>query len=183
MIKIPNKINQKLSWFCIKANPRKERIAATQLSSMYEIETFIPRIRFKKKTSNGFIWCKENMFPGYFFARFEILTQKRMVAYGPGVSHIPMFGGTYVEINTKIIDELKKSMQSKDSIDVMEPLKVGDTTRILTGSLHGLPVQVVKLMPADQRVIILMEFLGQKIEKTFPIAELEQNRRGELRLT
>ena len=183
MMRTPNKINQKLSWFCIKANPRKERIAATQLSSMYKIETFIPRIRFKKKTSSGYIWCKENMFPSYFFARFDILTQKRMVAYGPGVSHIPMFGGTYVEINIETIDELKKSMQSKDSIDVMEPLKVGDTTCILTGSLHGLPVQVVKLMPADQRVIVLMEFLGQKIEKTFPVAELEQNRRGDLRLT
>ena len=150
---------------------------------MYKIETFILVFDLRKKLVVVIFGVRKICFLVIFLVRFDILTQKRMVAYGPGVSHIPMFGGTYVNINIETIDELKKSMQSKDSIDVMEPLKVGDTTCILTGSLHGLPVQVVKLMPADQRVIILMEFLGQKIEKTFPVAELEQNRRGDLRLT
>ena len=42
--------------------------------------------------------------------------------------------------------------------DVMEPLAVGDETRILTGSMQGLPVRVVKVMPAEQRAAVLIEF-------------------------
>ena len=183
MIQLSDKIERDLRWYCIKANPRKERVAASQLTALYGIETFLPCIRFKKKTSRGYLWCKEAMFPGYFFARFDILTQKRMVAYATGVSHIPIFAGKYAEIEKETIKELQTVMQSKDSIDVMEPLKIGDSTRILTGSLQGLPVQVVRVLPADQRVVILMEFLGQEVEKTFPISELEQCRRGSYHLT
>ena len=52
-------------------------------------------------------------------------------------------------------------------VDVMEPLAVGDETRILTGSMQGLPVRVVKVMPAEQRAAVLMEFLGQEVETIF----------------
>ena len=71
-------------------------------------------------------------------------------------------------------------MDDAGRVDVMEPLAVGDETRILTGSMQGLPVRVVKVMPAEQRAAVLMEFLGQEVETIFLLSELEQQRKGAL---
>ncbi len=167
-------------WYCVRTQPKKERLAAAQLASLFELETLSPRIRFKRKTVRGVVWFEEAMFPGYFFARFDMETHKRAVSFAPGVLHIPIFGGRFAEVDAAVVDGLRAELDEAGRADVMEPLAVGDETRILTGSMQGLQVRVVKVMSAEQRVAVLMEFLGQEVETIFPLSELEQRRKGAL---
>ena len=169
-----------LRWYCVRTQPKKERLAAAQLASLFDLETLSPRIRFKRKTVRGLVWFDEAMFPGYFFARFDMATHKRAVSFAPGVLHIPVFGGRFAQVDDALVDELRVELDDAGRVDVMEPLVVGDETRILTGSMQGLPVRVVKVMPAEQRAAVLMEFLGQEVESIFPFSDLEQRRKGVL---
>src|SRR5271166_6904013 len=58
-------------WFCLKAQPKREHIAAACLRQISEVEAFCPRVRFRKRTNRGPVWFVEPMFPGYLFARFD----------------------------------------------------------------------------------------------------------------
>ena len=167
-------------WYCVRAQPKKERLAAAQLTSLFDLETLSPRIRFKRKTVRGVVRFEEAMFPGYFFARFDMAKHKRAVSFAPGVLHIPVFGGRFAGVDDAVVDRLRSELDDAGRVDVMEPLAVGDETRILTGSMQGLPVRVVKVMPAEQRAAVLMEFLGQEVETIFLLSELEQQRKGAL---
>lgn len=167
-------------WYCVRAQPKKERLAAGQLETMSGIETLSPRIRFRRKTVRGVVWFEEAMFPGYFFARFDMALHKRAVSFAPGVLHIPVFGGRFAEVDAAVVDGLRAELDGASCADGMEPLAVGDETRILTGSMQGLQVRVVKVMSAEKRVAVLMEFLEQEVEAIFPLSELEQRRKGAL---
>ena len=180
MIEEPVAFESGVRWYCVRTQPKKERLAAAQLSSLFDLETLSPRIRFKRKTVRGVVWFEEAMFPGYFFARFDMATHKRAVAFAPGVLNIPVFGGRYAEVEDVVVDGLRAELDDAGRADVMEPLAVGDETLILTGSMQGLPVRVVKVMPAEQRAAVLMEFLGQEVETIFSFSELEQRRKGAL---
>jgi hypothetical protein len=37
-------------WFCLKAQPKREHLAATALRRQFAIESFSPRLRFRKMT-------------------------------------------------------------------------------------------------------------------------------------
>ena len=79
-------------WYCVRAQPKKERLAAAQLTSFFDLETLSPRIRFKRKTVRGVVRFEEAMFPGYFFARFDMAKHKRAVSLPGG--YIFLFWGS-----------------------------------------------------------------------------------------
>jgi hypothetical protein len=53
-------------WFCLRAEPKREHLAATALRRRFGIECLSPRLRFRKLTRRGPVWFVEAMFPGYF---------------------------------------------------------------------------------------------------------------------
>src|SRR5260370_34982393 len=80
------------SWFCLRAQPKREHIAAACLRQISEVEVFCPRVRFRKSTKRGPVWFIESMFPGYLFARFDYGTLHRQIRERPGVSGFVQFG-------------------------------------------------------------------------------------------
>jgi transcription antitermination factor NusG len=113
------------------------------------------------------------MFPGYFFARFDLFEMKRIVSYAPGVLNIPMFDGCIMPVPDTIIESLQNELDAEDAIEAVKPLEVGEETTILAGSMQGLKVKVIRLMPAQRRVGVLMEMLGTLVEAEFPSDALE----------
>ena len=41
------------AWFCLRAQPKHEHIAAGHLRELPGIEVFLPRIRFRRQTRRG----------------------------------------------------------------------------------------------------------------------------------
>ncbi|HEY2171380.1 MAG TPA: hypothetical protein VGJ30_17270, partial [Candidatus Angelobacter sp.] len=63
MLLTPSEIsaNQPIgSWFCLKAEPKREHIAAACLRQIFEVEVFCPRVRFRKSSARGLIWFVES---------------------------------------------------------------------------------------------------------------------------
>jgi len=166
-----------IRWYCVRAKPKKERMAAGSLKMQFGLDVFCPQIRFRRKTARGPVWFQEAMFPGYFFARFDLNEMMRAVSYSPGVMHIPVFNGRYAFIPEEVIDSLKADLDQKHVVDVGIPLEVGEETTILDGSMRGLKVKVIKVMPAGDRVGVLLELLGTLVEAEFPSDALEHRTR------
>ena len=79
-------------WFCLRAEPKREHLAATALRRRFQIECLSPRLRFRKLTQRGPVWFVEAMFPGYLFAKFVYSTQHLAVESSHGVRGILRFG-------------------------------------------------------------------------------------------
>src|SRR5258708_21167493 len=79
------------SCFCLKAQPKREHIAAACLRQISEVEAFYPRMHFRKRTNRGPVWFVESMFPGYLFARFDYAAFHRLVKQRPPVSGLLPF--------------------------------------------------------------------------------------------
>lgn len=173
MISTTPKFKKGKQWYCVRSKPKKERMAAEALAALHGLKVFCPQIRFQRKTVRGPVWFQEALFPGYFFARFDLFEMKRAVSYAPGVLNIPVFDGRIVAVPNAVIESLRQDLNAESVVDAVESLEVGEETMVLEGSLRGLKVTVIKLLGAQERVGVLMELLGTLVEAEFPMKALE----------
>ena len=169
-----------LRWYCVRSKPKKERMAAVALVTLYGMEVFCPQIRFQRKTLRGPCWFQEAMFPGYFFARFDLSRMQQAVSYAPGVLHLPRFNGEIIPLPDSAIEALRKELDEDAVATAAAPLEKGEETTILEGPMRGLKVKVIRLMPARDRVAVLMEWMGTLVEAEFPTEVLEHRTRHPL---
>lgn len=163
-------------WFCLKAQPKHEHLAAQSLRKLLGLECFAPRIRFRKKTQRGMVWFVEALFPGYLFARFVFAENHRNVQYAPGVSTIVRFGEWISAIEDTTIEQLRLASSGDNEVVVVDPEpKIGDAVQIAGGALQGLEAVVTQVLPARQRVKVLLEFLGQTIEAEIAAPKIISN--------
>lgn len=157
------------AWFCLRTQPRHEHIAAAHLREMEGIEVFLPRIRFRRATRRGPIWATEALFPGYLFARFDWHEHLRRVHHAPGVAGVVHFGQRWPTLPDGVITELRE-LFSGDEVRVLpaEP-GVGEVVLIGGGAFQGLRAVVAQVMPARQRVTVLLEFLGRQTSVELPL--------------
>jgi len=152
------------AWYCLRSQAKHEHIAAAHLRLLEEVTVFCPRIRFKRATRQGVVWVTEAMFPGYLFAHFDLMTMHRKVRYANGVSGIVRFADRYPTIDEASLENLVAHTDPTGVKEINYNLSEGDCVRISDGIFAGLDAVVVKVLPAKERVRVLMEFLGRKIE-------------------
>ena len=149
-------------WFCLKAEPKREHLAATALRRELKVLALAPRIRFRKLTTRGPVWFVEAMFPGYLFAEFIYAEFHRRVVSANGVNGIVRFGSHVPTLDATVLDPLRSSSDQIITFD--RPLEVGETVKIAEGPFRGFEALVTRLLPAAKRVQILLEFLGRGME-------------------
>jgi transcriptional antiterminator RfaH len=158
---LPAAFRNESSWFCVRSQPKREHIAAANLARLLHLEIFNPRLRTKKVTRRGPVWFVENLFPNYLFARFILATQLDDVKFTPGVSHVVQFGGRYTVIPKNIIEDLRLNFGANE-LQLSEELpSQGDVVTITAKVLDGFRAVVLRVMPARQRVQVLLDLLGR----------------------
>jgi len=157
-----------LQWFCLRSHSKHEHIAARHVSRLEGVETFLPRIRFRRTRRQGPVWATEALFPNYVFARFRWHTQVRLVRHAPGVSDVVHFGQRWPSIPDGVMDELRACF-GDDSVHVVgNSLSPGDEVKISGGAFHGLAGVITRVMPARERVAVLLDFLGRQTAFEIP---------------
>jgi transcriptional antiterminator RfaH len=152
------------AWYCLRAQPKREHIAAAHLRMLEGVTVFCPRIRFKRPTRQGVVWVTEAMFPGYFFANFDLRERHRQVRYAHGVIGIVQFGNRYATIEDGALALLREET-GVDEIKVLRyELSLGHQVKIVGGIFAGLETVVTQILSAKERVKILLDFLGRQIE-------------------
>jgi transcriptional antiterminator RfaH len=151
-------------WFCLKAQPKREHLAAIGLRRQLKIACCSPRLRFRKMTRRGAVWFVEAMFPGYLFAEFVYWEQYRRVGHSPGIQGIVQFGDDLATVDPSTIAALQRSGDEKEIVTIDPEIKIGQVVRIAEGPFQGLEAVVTQLLPARERIRVLLEFLGRTLE-------------------
>jgi transcription antitermination factor NusG len=150
-------------WFCLRAQNKREHIAAAMLNQVESIEAFCPRIRQFRKTRNGKKRFVDALFPGYLFARFNLLQQYRLIIHTHGVIHVVGHDKKRA-IPDRLIEDLKADLPEEGILDAPDlSYRPGVEIELIAGSLKGLQGQVLALLPAERRVKVLLEILGREI--------------------
>jgi transcriptional antiterminator RfaH len=151
-----------LAWFCVRSQLKHEHIAAANLRLLPSTEVFSPRIRFKRPTRRGPVWVTESLFPNYLFARFDWRSSLRLIHHTGGVAGIVHFGSRWPTIPESTIDDLRAAIGEDQLRIVDDSLDVGQEVRISGGAFDGLEGVITRLVPARQRVSVLLDFLGRQ---------------------
>ena len=152
------------AWFCLQSQPKHEHIAAAHLRLLEGVTVFCPRIRFKRATRQGLVWVTEAMFPGYLFARFELAKMHLRVRYAHGVRGIVRFAGRYPTIEEGGLAQLRDHTGVAEVKELSYDLSEGDEVEIVGGAFVGLEAVVTQVMSGKERIKVLMDFLGRKME-------------------
>jgi transcriptional antiterminator RfaH len=149
-------------WFCLRTQTKREHIAAAILDRLDQVEVFCPRISQIKKTRTGKKRFVEAMFPGYIFAKFQFHAHSRQVIHSQGITRMVELGERRI-IPKHVIEDLKTSLP-EEVIEAPDlSILPGAEIEVITGSLKGLNGKVLAQMSAQNRIQILLDFLGREI--------------------
>src|SRR5579859_3685834 len=113
------------AWFCLRTHSRHEHIAGDWLRCYLGIETYAPRIRFRRAQARGLVWFTEALFPNYLFARFELDTWLQKVEAAPGIRRVVRFGAHCPRVPDEIIEALRATIGSEQVRVIDHELRPG----------------------------------------------------------
>jgi transcriptional antiterminator RfaH len=154
--------SQSEAWFCLRTHPKQEHVAAAQLRHEAGFEVFLPRIRYQRSSRGVSIWVTEALFQNYLFARFDLTLELRRVQHTRGVRYVVHFGDRWPAISENVIEELRSLMGASDLHVLEDTLQPGDPVQLVGGAIDGLQAIVTRILPAKERVAVLLEFLGRQ---------------------
>jgi transcriptional antiterminator RfaH len=163
------------AWFCVRSQPKHEHIAAGNLRGRLNVPVFHPRIRYKRGSVRGPVWVTESMFPCYLFAQFSWKTLLEAVRHTFGVSGVVHFGPYWPAISETIICGLQELVGGEEIRQVGPALKVGEEVEISHGTFAGFHGIVTRIMPAKDRVAVLLDFLGRQSTVEMTSAEIAKH--------
>jgi transcriptional antiterminator RfaH len=112
------------------------------------------------------------MFPGYLFARFSYPTERRAVESAHGIRGIVRFGDCIATLPEETIVALQSYAGMDEVVTVDSSLKIGQPVHIIEGPFRGLEVVITQVLPARERIRVLMDFLGRPLEMEIPEAKV-----------
>ena len=164
------------AWCCLRSQPRHEHVAAANLRRHSDIQVFNPRIRFKRATRRGPVWVTESLFPSYLFARFDWSTMLRDVMHTFGVAAVVHFGPFWPTLSEAVMGELRDMVGGDELRVIGSTLKVGDQVEIAGGAFDGFRGVVTQIMPARERVAVLLDFLGRPTKTEVKISAVTRDK-------
>ena len=159
-------------WFCLKSKPRQEAVAVRNLKAVGDIDIFFPRIRRTRRGHEKNKEVIEPLFPGYIFVKFNPEDSQGTVKSTRGVLHLVSKNGKAVDVDDKVIDELKAL--GPDGILSMldEELKVGAKIKVIRGIFAGSEGEVLKLATPQKRIAVLLTLLGAQQSVEMPMDDV-----------
>jgi len=148
-------------WYCARTQPKHEHIAAGNVHKRLGLEVFNPRLRLERATRRGVVRVIEPLFPGYIFVHWVLEEHLDAIRYLDGVSSLVHFGKQVPSVGEDIIEDLRQCFETEDPVPVEDRLRPGMEVTVADGAFLGSLGVVVRVLPARQRVQILLDFLGR----------------------
>ncbi len=158
-------------WFTVSTKPHQERLAEMNVGRL-GVETFYPQVQQRKIIRRRRQTVVGPLFPGYFFARFDLGAHHRGVTYATGVRSIVTFGSTPAVVNDQIIQGIQARLQDGYLVVPTPSFKSGDVIHIRDGPLEGLDAVFEREMTDRQRVVILLRALSYQARVVLPVEQV-----------
>jgi transcriptional antiterminator RfaH len=162
-----------LAWYLVYSKPRQEELALENLRRQ-GYESYLPRIRSRRRRLGKYVSLVEPMFPRYLFVHLSDETDN----WGPirstvGVANLVRFG----ELPAKVPDNLVQALRSRDDdlgVQQYAPpeLRPGDRIRIVEGAMAGYE-GIFHARTGRERVVILLEVVGKATRVQLPFGQIE----------
>ena len=142
------------NWYLIKTKPRQENVAIKNLENQ-KYSTYCPTVTINNKHIV--------LFPGYLF----IYLDKKKENWSPirstkGVVNFVRFGLNFAQVPDTVIKFLKDNqLINKEKLKILNRFKSGDKVQITDGLFKNC-VAIFQSSKAEERVILLMNILGQQ---------------------
>lgn len=149
------------AWYCARTQPKHEHIAAANIRKQLGLTVFHPRLGLERSTRRGVVRVMEPLFPCYLFVRCQLSEHIDQIRYVSGVSSLVHFGQKTPSIPDQVIEDLQRCFDSQEAMTANDPLRPGMEISVAEGAFLGAHGVVVRLLPARQRVQILLDFLGR----------------------
>jgi transcriptional antiterminator RfaH len=165
------------AWYCVRTKPKHEHIAAANLARQAGLEIFCPRLRVERGTRRGLVRVLEPLFPCYLFVRCVLEEKLDDMRYANGVGALVNFGGQIPRVPDDVVAALRAYFTDAEIMAVRDELQPGTEVVVAGGAFEGMRASVLRVLPARQRVQVLLDILGRptavEVERTS--VTLEQN--------
>ena len=147
------------NWYLIKTKPRQENVAIKNLENQ-EYSSYCPTVTINNKSIV--------LFPGYLF----IYLDKKKENWSPirstkGVVNFIRFGVIFAQVPNNVIEFIKTNQHiTTDKLKNLKKFKPGDKVQISDGAFKNW-VAIFKCYKSDERVILLMNLLGNEQSLSF----------------
>ena len=158
-------------WYIIRAEPQADFLAASELLNA-GFEIFSPRVKsHQAKTIPHFA----PLFPGYLFLKWDMEGEGKPSFHGaPHVSGWVNFEGVAPAVPDEVISELAHRVEHiNNDGGLWRRFETGDKVRIVSGTLEGLGEVVESTSSPQNRVRVLMQFMGRLVSAQVPWDNLE----------
>jgi transcriptional antiterminator RfaH len=115
----------------------------------------------ERATQRGVVRVIESLFPCYIFVRCHLAERVEGIRYASGISSLVHFGHKIPTVPDGVIEELRQCFEAEEPMTVEDRLREGTEITVAAGAFLGSKGIVVRVLPARQRVQILLDFLGQ----------------------
>ena len=160
-------------WFCVRTKRFSEHIAKEAIVAQVGVETFCPFLRFEKPRRSGKLWVTEALFPNYIFVFTDDYgAHYRHILSIRGVLKFVEFGGIPAVVPAHNIAEIRAALGENDIVTIRREISPGDEVTVVEGPLQGVEAVVTRVMPAKERVAVLLDMLGQPQEIILPASRV-----------
>ena len=124
--------------------------------------TFLPMQKITRRNVSRFVSDLKPLFPGYMFLRINSFRAPwRTINSTIGVSRVVCLGGKPKPLPLQIISDLMHRCDVSGTLLPPKSLSEGDSVQVLTGPFASFVATVDTINP-EERIWVLMEFMGQK---------------------
>jgi len=145
-------------WYLVKTKSKQENIAILNLENQ-NFHVYCPFVLIRNKN--------EVLFPGYIFIELDKDIQNwSPIRSTKGVLHFVRFGLSYAKIPDNIIKFIKTNeLNTVEKLKNINKFKPGDKVQISDGVFKNC-IAIFKSYKSDERVILLINILGQQQKLT-----------------
>lgn len=166
-------------WYAIHTNPKQEDRAHYNLQDM-GVESFAPRIkqRSNSRRANTPGYLVKSMFPGYIFARFEIMRWLHKVRFTRGVHSVVNCDGKPLPIEGEIIAAIQLRVAEDGFVKLNDEFTPGEKVIITSGVFKGLAGMFERKLKDSERVVILLNTIGYQANLTLDVDQIMSESRS-----
>ena len=158
-------------WYLIKFKPNSHRLAERNLHRQ-GFQTFLPMQQITRRKASRFVSDLKPLFPGYMFVSLNtVLAPWRTINSTIGVSRLVSFEGKPKPLPLQLVSGLMLRCDASGKLLAPKNFSEGDSVEMLTGPFANF-IATVDTIDPEQRIWVLMDFMGQKTRMQFTADQL-----------
>lgn len=152
-----------LAWYALQVQVKREHLTAELIRRQVGLAALAPRIHYMKPTRRGPVRFHEALFPGYLFVQADLEAHRRHLLAIAGVLRFVGYGERIPQVPPSFVEELRARLGGDEVEAPQLPLRPGDRVTILEGPFAQWEAMISGLLPAKDRVVVLLDFLGRQL--------------------